>query len=105
MTVVFFLLLLWALCAPVLAITVTSSTSSYVVDVQSSYGMTATISRSTCDITSLKFYGTEYQYSGTYSHIASGLGSATVSYTTSGKWPYRPYVDLVQPGQGPQSTT
>lgn len=81
-----FLLSFWALCAPVLAITVTSSTASYVVDTESSYGMTATISRSTCDITSLKFYGTEYQYSGTYSHIASGLGSGTtVSYTTSGK--------------------
>lgn len=83
---VVFCLLFWALCAPVLAITVTTSTSSYVIDVQSSYGMVTTISRSTCDITSLKYYGTEYQYSGTYSHIASGLGSATVSYTTSGKF-------------------
>lgn len=34
----------------------------------------------------MKFYGTEYQYSSTYSHIASGLGSATVSYTTSGNY-------------------
>lgn len=82
----FLILALWALCVPrVLAITVTTSTASYVVNAESSYGMTATISRSSCDITSLKFYGTEYQYSGTYSHIASGLGTATVSYTTSGK--------------------
>lgn len=76
------------LCAwsvSVLAITVTTATASYTVDVESSYGMTVTISRTTCDITSLKFYGTEYQYSGTYSQIASGLGSATVSYTTSGE--------------------
>lgn len=68
-----------------LGITVTTSTSAYTINTESTYGFTATISRSTCDITSLKFYGTEYQYSGTYSHIASGLGSATVSYTTSGK--------------------
>ncbi|KAI1779152.1 polysaccharide lyase family 4 protein [Hypoxylon cercidicola] len=69
---------------PVLSITVSTTDSSYTVDTGSSYGFTATISRSSCDITSLKFYGTEYQYSGTYSHIASGLGSAAVSYTTSG---------------------
>lgn len=76
---------LYALCASVLAITVTTSTASYVVNAETSYGFTATISRTSCDITSLKFYGTEYQYSGTYSHIASGLGTATVSYTTSGQ--------------------
>lgn len=76
---------LYALCASVIAITVTTSTASYLVNTESSYGFTATISRTSCDITSLKFYGTEYQYSGTASHIASGLGTATVSYTTSGQ--------------------
>lgn len=58
-------------------ISVTTSTASYVIDTASSYNFYVTIDRSTCDITSLKFYGTEYQYSGTKSHIASGLGSGT----------------------------
>uniref|UniRef100_A0A8H7NJU8 rhamnogalacturonan endolyase n=1 Tax=Bionectria ochroleuca TaxID=29856 RepID=A0A8H7NJU8_BIOOC len=76
--------LLSGLAATVEAITVTSSTASYVIDTASSYNFIVTISRSTCDITSIKFYGSEYQNQGTYSHIASGLGSGTsVSYTTS----------------------
>lgn len=79
------LLTLFSWVASVAAITVTTSSSSYVVDAESSYGFVTTISRTSCDITSLKFYGTDYQYSSTYSHIASGLGTATVSYTTSGK--------------------
>ncbi|KAI8951951.1 family 4 polysaccharide lyase [Xylaria longipes] len=75
---------LFAWAGVVRGITVTSSSSSYVVDTASSYNFIVTIDRSTCDVTSLKFYGTEYQYSGTKSHIASGLGSGTsVSYTTS----------------------
>lgn len=79
----YLLFVTWA--TGVLAITVTTSSASYTIDTESSYGLLVDISRSTCDITSLKFYGTQYQYSSTYSHIASGLGSATVSYTTSGK--------------------
>ncbi|KAF3938925.1 hypothetical protein ABW19_dt0200960 [Dactylella cylindrospora] len=75
-------LLAWA--AVTGAITITTASSSYTVNVESSYGFVVVISRSTCDITSLKYYGTEYQYGSTYSHIASGLGSgASVSYTTS----------------------
>lgn len=58
-------------------ITVTSSSASYVVNPESSYNFIVTISRSTCDITSLKFYGNEYQYQSQFSHIASGLGSGT----------------------------
>ncbi|KAI1187600.1 polysaccharide lyase family 4 protein [Nemania serpens] len=78
----FSFVLAWA--GVVRGITVTTSSSSYVVDTASSYNFIVTIDRSTCDITSLKFYGTEYQYQGTKSHIASGLGSGTsVSYTTS----------------------
>lgn len=73
-------------CTSVLGITVTTATSSYTVNTESSYGFQVVISRTNCDITSLKFYGTEYQYGSTYSHIASGLGSATVSYTTSGDY-------------------
>ncbi|XDG05076.1 hypothetical protein ABKA04_004691 [Annulohypoxylon sp. FPYF3050] len=75
-----------ACIAPALGISVTTSTSSYTVDTAATYGFKVAISRSTCDVTSLNFYGTEYQYSSTYSHIASGLGSATVSYTTSGDY-------------------
>ncbi|KAH7163192.1 Rhamnogalacturonase B, N-terminal-domain-containing protein [Dactylonectria estremocensis] len=61
---------------------VTESTASYVVDTGSSSGFVVTIKRSDCSITSLKYRSTEYQYSSQTSHIASGLGSATVSYTT-----------------------
>lgn len=71
--------------AVVLAITVATTSSTYTVDTASSYGFTVGISRTSCDITSLVFYGTQYQYSGTYSHIASGLGTATVSYSTTGE--------------------
>ncbi|OTB02361.1 polysaccharide lyase family 4 protein [Hypoxylon sp. CI-4A] len=71
---------------PALGITVTDNDGSYTVDTGSSYGFTATISSSSCDITSLYFHGTEYQYGSTFSHIASGLGTATVSYTTSGDY-------------------
>ncbi|KAI1819172.1 polysaccharide lyase family 4 protein [Xylaria intraflava] len=66
------------------AITVSSSGGSYVIDTESSDDFVVTISTSTCDITSLKYDGTDYQYKSTYSHIASGLGTGTsVSYTTS----------------------
>ncbi|CAM1506792.1 Fc.00g064330.m01.CDS01 [Cosmosporella sp. VM-42] len=61
---------------------VTTSSSSYVIDSGSSNGFVVTVSRSDCSITSMKFRGTEYQYKSQTSHIASGLGSADVSYTT-----------------------
>ncbi|KAI1101331.1 polysaccharide lyase family 4 protein [Jackrogersella minutella] len=75
-----------ACVAHVLGITVSTSTAAYTVDTESSYPFTVAISRTSCDVTSLNYYGTEYQYSGTGSHIASGLGTATVSYTTSGNY-------------------
>ncbi|RYP08665.1 hypothetical protein DL764_001793 [Monosporascus ibericus] len=77
-----------SLLAPVLAITVETSDSSYTVNTESSNGFVTTISRTNCDITSLNYRGTEYQYSGTKSHIASGLGSAStsVSFTTQGDY-------------------
>lgn len=71
----FSLLCLWL--ATVGAITVTTSSSSYVVDTGSSYNFVVTISRTNCDITSIRFYGSEYQDQGTFSHIGSGLGSGT----------------------------
>ncbi|KAK6540148.1 hypothetical protein TWF694_008969 [Orbilia ellipsospora] len=72
-------------CAAVTnAIVITTSSTAYTVDTQSSYGFVVIISRSTCDITSLKFYGTQYQYASTFSQIASGLGTGvSVSYTSS----------------------
>lgn len=71
----FSFLCLWL--ATVSAITVTTSSSSYVVDTGSSYNFIVTISRTNCDITSIRFYGSEYQDQGTFSHIGSGLGSGT----------------------------
>ncbi|KAI0485126.1 Rhamnogalacturonase B, N-terminal-domain-containing protein [Xylariaceae sp. FL0804] len=77
-------LLAWV--APALAITVSESGSSIVVNTESAYGFRTTIDSTTCDVTSLNFNNNEYQYSGTYSQIASGLGSATVSYSTQGDY-------------------
>ena len=69
--------------APALAaFGVTTSSSSYTIDSGSSNGFVVTVSRSDCSITSIKYRGTEYQYKSQTSHIASGLGSADVSYTT-----------------------
>ncbi|ELU44848.1 rhamnogalacturonase B [Rhizoctonia solani AG-1 IA] len=39
------------------------------------------VNQANCDITSLVYRGNEYQYQSTFSHIGSGLGSATVSAT------------------------
>jgi len=62
------------------AVTLTTSSASYVVDAQSSNAFVVTFSRSNCDITSLKYRGTEVQtQSGSRSHIASGFSSPTVS--------------------------
>lgn len=61
---------------------ITTSTASYTIDAGSAESFIVTISRTNCDITSIKYRGVEYQYQSTKSHIASGLGSATVSATT-----------------------
>lgn len=58
---------------------ITTTSSSYVIDAASSNPLVVTISRSSCDITSIKYYGTELQYSSQGSHISSGLGTATVT--------------------------
>lgn len=80
---VFFTFLL-ACVAQVWAIKVTTNSASYIVDAQSANTFVVTISRSTCDITSLVYRGTQYQYGSTFSHIASGLGGgAAVSFSTS----------------------
>ncbi|KAJ3470867.1 hypothetical protein MRS44_000966 [Fusarium solani] len=60
----------------------TESGNNLVVDSGNSNGFSITVSKSDCSINSIKFRGTEYQYKSQTSHIASGLGSASVSYTT-----------------------
>ena len=77
-------LTLLGFAATALGITVTTSTASYTIDSGDSDGFVVAVSRSTGDITSILYRGTQYQYQSTYSHIASGLGSAMVSYTTVG---------------------
>ena len=75
------------LLIPALAISVDTTSSAYTVNAGSGNGFKTTISRSNCDITSLIFRGTDYQFSGTKSHIGSGLssGATTVSYTEKGR--------------------
>lgn len=73
--------LLLATAAPALAaFGVTESDDTYVADTGSGNGFVVTISRSDGSITSLKYMSTEYQYASQTSHIASGLGSADVTY-------------------------
>ncbi|KAI1076868.1 polysaccharide lyase family 4 protein [Whalleya microplaca] len=55
----------------------TQSGSDYVVDAGSSNALVFTVNGKSCDITSLKFRGTELQ-DAQGSHLSSGLGSATV---------------------------
>lgn len=79
------LLSLFGICAlKVSAVTLTTSTASYVVDAGSANSLVVTFSRTTCDITSLKYMGSEVQYQSQGSHIGSGLKdlSPTVSATT-----------------------
>lgn len=61
---------------------ITTTSSSYVVDAGSTNSLVVTVSRASCDVTSIVYRGVELQYPSTGSHIASGLGSATVSATT-----------------------
>lgn len=64
------------------AVTLTTTSSAYTVDAGSANSFQFTVSRSSCDVTSIKYMGNEVQYQSTASHIGSGLGSATVSATT-----------------------
>ncbi|KAL5043355.1 hypothetical protein BDW71DRAFT_216323 [Aspergillus fruticulosus] len=76
--------------ALVAGLTVTETDDGITVDVEGDDGFVVTID-STGSISSLQYRGTQYQYSGTLSHIASGLGSdASVSYTTQGLSPSSP---------------
>jgi len=64
------------------AVTLTTSSSAYTVNADSANSFQFTVSRSSCDVTSIKYMGNEVQYSSQASHIGSGLGSASVSAAT-----------------------
>ncbi|KAL4787645.1 Rhamnogalacturonase B, N-terminal-domain-containing protein [Aspergillus varians] len=76
---------LWANAANA-AFGITNSGSSYIIDAGSANPLIFTVSQSSCDITSISYYGSELQYQSTGSHIGSGLGSATVSATQDGDY-------------------
>ncbi|KAJ5979788.1 hypothetical protein N7481_007086 [Penicillium waksmanii] len=78
-------LALWAKVANA-AFGLTTNSGTYVVDAGSSNPLKFTVSRTSCDISSISFYGSELQYQSTGSHIGSGLGTATVSATQSGDY-------------------
>ncbi|TDZ35244.1 putative rhamnogalacturonase [Colletotrichum spinosum] len=61
---------------------VTTSGTNLVVDAGSSNALVFSVSKSSCDINSIKFRGNELQYGSKGSHISSGLGTATVESTT-----------------------
>ncbi|CAE6364091.1 unnamed protein product [Rhizoctonia solani] len=78
------LLLLAGLPATFAAFGVTEG-SGY-IDVDTGNKLVYRVSTSSGDITSIKYNSIEYQYSKKYTQIASGLGSATVTYKASGNY-------------------
>ena len=60
----------------------TDADGAYTVDTGSN--LIFSVDQASCDITSIVHGSDELQYSGTGSHISSGLGSATVSGTQDG---------------------
>ncbi|KAK1142263.1 hypothetical protein N8T08_008007 [Aspergillus melleus] len=76
---------LWARVANA-AFGLTTNDNSYVIDAGSPNSLVFTVSRSSCDITSIKYYGSELQYPSQGSHIGSGLGSASVSAVQDGDY-------------------
>ena len=57
---------------------ITTSGSNIVVDAGSDNALVFTVNTGSCDITSIKYRGEEFQDGEKGSHISSGLGSATV---------------------------
>ncbi|BCS30440.1 putative rhamnogalacturonase B [Aspergillus puulaauensis] len=76
---------LWAKAANA-AFGIVNNGDSYTIDAGSANPLKFTVSQSSCDITSISYYGAELQYQSTGSHIGSGLGSATVSATQDGDY-------------------
>ncbi|ORY10674.1 Rhamnogalacturonase B, N-terminal-domain-containing protein [Clohesyomyces aquaticus] len=69
-------------CSVLAAFGITNSGSSYVIDAGSDNPLKVTVNSKSCDITSILFRGEELQSQSQYSHISSGLGSATVTAQT-----------------------
>ncbi|KIM32194.1 polysaccharide lyase family 4 protein [Serendipita vermifera MAFF 305830] len=66
------------------AFSLTESSSTYVVDTNA--GLVFTVQRASCDITSILYNGVQMQDQSKYSHIGSGLGSVTASWTKIGNY-------------------
>ena len=67
----------------VIAINVRNESDALIVETGA--GLDVTFETESCDITSLKYKGAEYQSQLAYSHLASGLGSdAVVKYDIAG---------------------
>lgn len=79
-----FLSLLLAVSPAFAAFGVVQDGSHFVVDAGSANPLVYKVNRSNCDISSIVYRGTEVQNAAPYSHIGSGLGSATVSAQTIG---------------------
>ncbi|KAJ0308869.1 hypothetical protein COL5a_011287 [Colletotrichum fioriniae] len=79
---VFFFTILSFASSALAAFGVTTSGSNFVVDAGSSNTLVFQVSKSSCDINSIKYRGNELQYASKGSHISSGLGTATVEATT-----------------------
>lgn len=60
----------------------TDNDDTYVVNAGSTYSLVVTIDKGSCDVTSIVYRGTELQYPSPYTHIGSGLGTATASAQT-----------------------
>ncbi|KKA28462.1 hypothetical protein TD95_002576 [Thielaviopsis punctulata] len=61
----------------------TKSGSNYVIDAGSADSLVVTVVGSSCDVSSIKFKGTELQAKGGRTQIGSGLGSASVSVASA----------------------
>lgn len=72
-----------------IAFGVTKSGDNIVVDTGAANTLVFTVNANSCDITSIKYRGEELQSSEKGSHISSGLGTATVTYTTVNSQSYR----------------
>ena len=78
---VYFLSLLALASSAFAAFGFTKSGNNYVVDAGSDNPLIFTVNGGNCDITSIKYRGTELQDGEKGTHLSSGLGSATVSVT------------------------
>ncbi|CAE6468330.1 unnamed protein product [Rhizoctonia solani] len=78
--------LAFAACTPGVLAAFGVTTGSGYLSVDTGGGLVFRVSTSSGDITSLKYNNIECQDSSKYTHIGSGLGSATVSYKVSGNY-------------------